>query len=68
MNWFNWNIFNRQLKKVESRVLQREPEETQPNTGIPSVVVWKDHNNVTKGVVIDVAVEKPVHQTANRCR
>jgi len=59
MNWFTKNIFNRQLKEdIESRTLQHDTEDPQPNTGIPSVVVWKDHNNVTKSVVIDVALEK----------
>jgi len=59
MNWFSRNIFNRQLKsEIESRISQSEPEQIQPNAGIPSVVVWKDHDNVTKSVVIEVAVEK----------
>jgi len=59
MNWFSRNIFNRQLKsEIESRISQSEPEQIQPNAGIPSVIVWKDHDNVTKSVVIEVAVEK----------
>lgn len=58
MNWFSRNIFNQQLKsEIESRALPSESEKVQQNTGIPSVVVWKDHNNETKSVVIDVAVE-----------
>jgi len=61
MNWFSRNIFNRQLNKdIQSRMLQQnnEPEETPIKAVTPSVVIWKDQNNQTKSVVIDVAVEE----------
>ncbi len=60
MNWFSRNIFNRGLKKdIQSRTLQQQSdcEKTLRSAGTPSVVIWKDQNNQTKSVVIDVAVE-----------
>lgn len=59
MDRFSKNIFNRQVAgEIESPETRSESEEVQQNTGIPSVLIWKDHNNVKKSVVIDVAVEK----------
>ncbi|NWF76407.1 MAG: hypothetical protein HXY53_07565 [Nitrospirae bacterium] len=61
MNWFSRNIFNRGLKNdIKSRTFQQngDREETHQNTGVPSVVIWKDQNNQTKSVVIDVALEE----------
>lgn len=59
MDWFSRNILNQPLKSgIVTRVLPRKQEKTQPNTRMPSIVIWKDHNNVTKSVIIDVAVEE----------
>lgn len=61
MNWFSRNIFNRSLKKdiqLFTAHYKQEPKEDTIDSGTPSVVIWKDQNNQTKSVVIDVAVEK----------
>jgi len=61
MNWLSRNIFNRSLKRdIESRAIQdnKMHKGVAQSIETPSVVVWKDQNNLTKSVVINVKVDE----------
>lgn len=54
MNWFNRNIFNRELNNdIASTSFQENSdcESIYQSTETPSVLIWKDQNNQTKSVV-----------------
>ena len=60
MNWLSRNIFNRGLKKdIKERQIPAEKTENNSTleTKAPSMVLWKDNNNHTRSVILDVEVE-----------